>query len=225
MKKKILATSPLLIITGLAGTGFLQSAQATQVVENSLKKEFTFQDSSSSGGDDFAAILIAVGVILALGTTVSVLCKAPNVGKPSSKMANQHTGSIAIEDTTSSNKQIAPAAYIEQAHTSFRQGDVQRAITQLNHAVRVHPHEANLYTERANFRRRNLEDRLGALEDYTQAINLHPDNALFYLWRSQLYYEIGDHLKAMADHNTATRLAPQDTMYHLFPTHVNSVRR
>ena len=232
MKKKILATTLLLNITGLVGTGILQPAQSIEVITNHPAKDVkAFKNFSSRGRDDSAVILVAVGAILAFGTTVSIAAKVLNLSKPSSRTADfLHTAGEdkpeAIEDfTTSGNKQIACAAYVEQAYISFRQGDAQGAIAQLNHAIDAHPQEASLYTERANFRRRNLGDRHLALEDYTQAINLHPDNALLYLWRSQLYNEIGDKLKAMTDYNTAIRLAPENTMYHFFQTNVTSVRR
>jgi Flp pilus assembly protein TadD len=70
-------------------------------------------------------------------------------------------------------------AYVEQARTFSRQGDTQKAIAQFNNAIRTRPNDAYLYSESANLRRQNLEDKDGALEDYTQAINLHPDNPLF----------------------------------------------
>lgn len=232
MKQKILATEPLLTIAGLAGTGVLQPAQANTVEENTLVAKYIkdFHSSSSSAGNDFAAVLVTVGIILALGSTVCVVHRSLNVGKPSSSRADSlHTAEnklrSAEEDTTSGNKQMTPAAYIEKAYISFRQGDVQTGLAELNNAICLHPNNAELYTERAKFRRKNLGDKEGALEDYTQAIHLRPDNALFYLWRSQLYHEIGDMLKAMADYNTAIRLAPDDTVYHFSPTNVNSARR
>jgi tetratricopeptide (TPR) repeat protein len=232
MKQKILATEPLLTIAGLAGTGVLQPAEASTVEENPLFGKYVkdFHSSNSSLGNDFAAVLVTVGIILALGSTVCVVHKALNSGKPSSSTADSlHTGEenrrATQEHTTSGSQQITPATYIEKAYTSWRQGDVQRAVAELNNAIRLHPNNAELYTERAKFRRKNLGDKEGALEDYTQAIHLRPDNALFYLWRSQLYHEIGDMLKAMADYNTAIRLAPDDTMYHFSPTNINSARR
>lgn len=238
MNKQILATAPLLTIAGLAGTTAPQPAQAIQVVENSLKKEIkVVEPFTKSSGSDFASILIAFGVILAIGSTVSAVWKAFDIGKSSSKhvkteqqKAEEPSETITPEtiianNTTSGVKQITPKVLLEQAYTFFQQGDAQRALAEFNNAIRIHPHNAYLYTERANFRRRNLGDRVGALEDYTQAITLHPDNALFYLWRSQLYHEIGDKFKAMSDYNTAVRLAPEGTMYHFFQNNFTSGRR
>lgn len=231
MKQKILATRPLLTMAGMIGIGVLQPAEASTVEENPFVEKYTkdFHSSSSSVGNDFAGVLVTVGIILALGSTVCVVQKALNSTKLSSSTPDSvHTEEkrrTHKEDTTSSSQEIAPATYIEKAYSSWRQGDVQQAIAELNDAIRLHPHNADLYTERAKFRRKNLGDKEGALEDYTQAIHLHPDNALFYLWRSQLYHEVGDMLKAMTDYNTAIRLAPDNTVYHFSPTSINSLRR
>lgn len=227
--KKNLATVPLISIIGLVGTGVLQPAPANQVIDEPLIKDVrAFQNSSnSSEGYNFTAVLAVIAVILAFGWTVGVVRKALNPSRSSLKRADfKQTGGQdkveIIEDTTLTNKHIAPTSYVEKAYTSFRQRDVQTAIAELDRAISLHPHNAYLYIERAKFGRQNLGDRQGVLEDYMQAINLYPNNALFYLWRSQIYHEIGDKLKAMADYNTAIRLAPEDTMYHLFQVNVNS---
>jgi len=223
IKLKIIGIRQMLTIKGLALTNLIQPAPAIQAVESSRREnEKAFQNFTSGGGHDFTLIIFLVGVIFAFGSTVYLAgCKALNLGKASSRSVDSHhieeeNKPELIENTTFISKQITSTTYVERAYTSFRQGDAQRAIAELNNAIRVNPGDAYLYTERANFRRRNLGDKQGALEDYTQAISIHPENAMYYLWRSQLYHEIGDKLKAMTDYNTAIRLAPEDTMYHFF---------
>jgi len=232
MKRKILGVAPLLTTTLVVGQARIQPAQATQVSENSLTTDFqSYQNSPNSGEHSLSVILILVGVGLVFGSTVNLVYKALNPGKPSATIAesvprpkeDNQTG--AFVGTISETKQSVTNASVEQAHTLFKEGDTQKTIAQFNNAIRTRPYDAYLYSERANLRRKNLEDKDGALEDYTQAINLHPENPLFYLWRSQLYYEIGDQLKAMTDYNTAIRLAPEGTMYHSFQTKGNSSRR
>lgn len=105
--------------------------------------------------------------------------------------------------------------YIKQAYTRFAQGDIEGAIADFNTAICIYPHSAEIYTARANFRKKKLGDRQGALEDYTQAIFINPDNAFFYFWRSQTYQELGNQAKAIEDYNAAVTLAPEGTMYHL----------
>lgn len=105
--------------------------------------------------------------------------------------------------------------YIKQAYTRFAQGDIEGAIAHFNTAIGIYPHSAEIYTARANFRKKKLGDRQGALEDYTQAIFINPHNAFFYFWRSQTYQELGNQEKAIEDYNAAMNLAPEGTMYHL----------
>lgn len=207
IKKKTLTSAPLLTTTEV------HQPTATQGVD--IKG---FQNSINSNGD-LAAIAVVAGTVLAFGSTISLICKALNLGKSAAKIAEdtqQEKPETVIASTISGNQQSIIAAYVKQAHTFNRQGDTNKAIALFDNAIRVFPDDAYLYSQRANLRRQNLQDTNGALEDYTQAINLHPENPLFYLWRSQVYYEIGDKFKAMADYNTAIRLAPEDTMYHSF---------
>lgn len=227
MKRKILGVAPLLTAIPVVSQAIIQPAQATQVYENSFTKDFQgYENSRNSGEHSLSVILILVGVGLVFGSTVNLVYKALNPGKhkattadvPIPKKEQEIGARVGIASVT---KQSHTAAYVEQARTFFKQGDTNRAIALFNNAIRTRPNDAYLYTERANLRRKNLQDKDGALEDYTQAINLHPDNPLFYLWRSQLYYEIGDKLKAMTDYNTAIRLAPEGTMYHSFQTNRN----
>jgi tetratricopeptide (TPR) repeat protein len=105
--------------------------------------------------------------------------------------------------------------YIQQAYNCFAQRDIEGAIAHFQTAVFLYPHCAEIYTARAKFRKQNLGDYQGALEDYTQAINLNPHNAFFYYWRSQTYQELGNQQKAVEDYNTAMNLAPEGTIYHL----------
>lgn len=210
-KKKILTSAPLLT------TAEVNQPTATPGLENPSRYHIkSFENSTNSSGD-LAAIAIVAGTVLAFSSTISLICKALNLGKYAAKIA-EHTQEDKpepiITSKISGNQQSIIDAYVKQAHTFLRQGDTNRAIAVLDNAIRVFPEDADLYSQRANLRRQNLQDPNGAIEDYTKAINLHPDNPLFYLWRSQLYYEKGEKCKAMADYNTAIRLAPEGTMYH-----------
>ncbi len=223
MKRKILGIVPLLATTPVVSQAIIKSAQAIPVSRNSLTKDIQGYENSPNNADPtLLVIVILVGIGLVFGSTANLVYKALNSVKPKAttadslptpKKENQIGATVGVASET---KQSHSATYVEQARTFFKQGDTNRAIALFSHAIRTRPNDAYLYTERANLRRQNLEDKDGALEDYTQAINLHPDNPLFYLWRSQLYYEIGDKLKAMTDYNTAIRLAPEGTMYHCY---------
>jgi tetratricopeptide (TPR) repeat protein len=103
--------------------------------------------------------------------------------------------------------------YIQQANTCFAQGDIEGATINFHSAISLYPKCVKLYTERAKFRGHKLGDLRGALEDYTQAICISPQNALFYFWRSQTYQALGNQQKAIEDYNTAMNLAPDGTMH------------
>ncbi|MDZ8050326.1 MAG: tetratricopeptide repeat protein [Aulosira sp. ZfuVER01] len=119
------------------------------------------------------------------------------------------------QSKTTQSLQVDVSLYIKKAYNHFAQGNIEGAIADFNTAVCIHPNSAELYTARANFRKKKLGDRQGALEDYTKAIYINPHNAFFYYWRSQIYQELGNQQKAIEDYNAAVTLAPEDTMYYL----------
>jgi tetratricopeptide (TPR) repeat protein len=105
---------------------------------------------------------------------------------------------------------------IQKAHTCCAAGDIEGAMAIFQNAISRYPNCVKLYTERANIRKYQLGDLNGALEDYTQAITINPDNAFFYFWRSQTYQALGNQQEAIEDYNTAMSLAPEGTIYHVF---------
>ena len=111
--------------------------------------------------------------------------------------------------------------YIQKAYTCFAQGNIEGAIAHFDAAINRYFDCADIYTERARFRQQKLGDYQGAIEDYTQAINISPDNPFFYYWRSQTYQQLGNQQKAIEDHNTAMNFAPENTIYHIFPKITN----
>jgi tetratricopeptide (TPR) repeat protein len=106
--------------------------------------------------------------------------------------------------------------YIKQDDNYLHKGNTQQAVDQFNQAINEYPDSADLYSERANFRYKRLGDTLGAIEDYSQAICMQPENSLFYLWRSQAYNDLGESQKSIADYNTAIKLSPENTIYYFF---------
>ena len=118
---------------------------------------------------------------------------------------NQSETSIKKQIGISSNKKDTSQylLYIEKAYHNFDQGDIEGAFKNFNEAIRSQPNNADIYNERAYFRKNKLGDKEGAIADYTQAIHINPDNALFYFCRSQTYLEMGEKQKSIEDYNTA----------------------
>ncbi|MBW4510876.1 MAG: tetratricopeptide repeat protein [Scytonematopsis contorta HA4267-MV1] len=106
--------------------------------------------------------------------------------------------------------------YIQRACDCVNQGDIEGALAYFERAINSKPNSPKIYSERANFRKNKLGDRQGAIEDYTMAIEMTPDNAMLYFLRSQTYQELGNQQKAIEDYNTAMSLTPQGTIYYSY---------
>ncbi|MFM6348520.1 MAG: hypothetical protein ACKPFK_25770, partial [Dolichospermum sp.] len=74
------------------------------------------------------------------------------------------------------NSKVTPDInrYIQQAYACFKQGDIEGGMAKFQNGISLYPHCFQLYTERGNFRMHQLRDLTGALEDYTQAIDINP---------------------------------------------------
>ncbi|MEC4985783.1 MAG: tetratricopeptide repeat protein [Oscillatoria sp. PMC 1068.18] len=114
---------------------------------------------------------------------------------------------------------------LEQAKSPER----QQLVAALNYADEGNVTEANrafneIVTQRQEtplaFLYRGLSryskgDRQGAIEDYTQAIQLDSNLADAYSKRGLAYYRLGDKQKALADYNQALKLNPGDAYTYL----------
>lgn len=113
----------------------------------------------------------------------------------------------------SKNSQISA---IKKAYNCFEEGDIEGAIANFNRAISNNPHNAEIYSQRANFRHNKLKDKQGAIEDYNHAIEINPDNAYFYFWRSKVYQDLGNQRQALEDYNMAMRLTMDNNFHHDF---------
>lgn len=94
-----------------------------------------------------------------------------------------------------------------------------RALTAANVAVKKIPskdkeYKAFAYGTRAQVYL-NLEDTIQALKDYSQAINIVPDDARFYNQRAQVYYEQGKYDLADKDYLKMISLKEGDVMGYM----------
>ena len=83
-----------------------------------------------------------------------------------------------------------------------RRGDLQRAITHYNRAIRLAPKNPRLYSNRAyaHFR---TGDHQRAVEDCDHALELEPDLPMAYVNRGHARAAIGDHDRAAEDYRSA----------------------
>jgi tetratricopeptide (TPR) repeat protein len=85
--------------------------------------------------------------------------------------------------------------------------EYDRAIADLDAAIRMNPRYVDAYYERAlsHKRKKDLESEL---KEYNAVINYFPRNAGFYNRRGNLFHNRGDQDRAIADYSEAIRLSP-----------------
>ena len=72
---------------------------------------------------------------------------------------------------------------------------------------------SDIYKDRG-WTKRALGDQAGAIEDFTQAIKLKPDDVVAYSLRGMSKSELGDHAGAIADYDKAIQLTPKSTNFY-----------
>jgi lipoprotein NlpI len=86
-------------------------------------------------------------------------------------------------------------------------GDYDKAVHDLDEAIRLKPESATAYSNRGNAHSGNGEyDR--AIQDFNQAIRLKPDDEAAYVGRATTYANKGEHNLAIRDYDHAIRLNP-----------------
>jgi tetratricopeptide (TPR) repeat protein len=70
------------------------------------------------------------------------------------------------------------------------------------------PDLAFAYSIQGIVRAELMDDRQGAIDSYSQAIQLQPDRAVSYYFRAKTRYKLGNNLGAIDDYNKAIQLQP-----------------
>ena len=114
-----------------------------------------------------------------------------------------------LDRATELNKNLVNA-YVLRADISIkRERDYNRALADMNEAIKLQPKFAGFFINRA-FLRYNLDDYFGAMADYDYAIGLDPTNNVAYFNRGLLRAEVHDNDKAIADFSKVISMAPND---------------
>lgn len=93
----------------------------------------------------------------------------------------------------------ATNAYVLRADILSRTTkDFHAALDDMNEAIKLQPHQAGLFINRA-YLRYNLDDYFGAMADYDYALQLEPLNTVALFNRGLLRAEVHDNDKAIAD--------------------------
>jgi tetratricopeptide (TPR) repeat protein/S1-C subfamily serine protease len=88
----------------------------------------------------------------------------------------------------------------------FQIGEKQKGIDDYDKAISLDPESAHKYYNLRGVELNKLEDYEGALRDYNKAIELTPDNALYYSHRGDAYFQIGEKQKGIDDYDKAINL-------------------
>ena len=79
-----------------------------------------------------------------------------------------------------------------------KKATIDRALADLNQALKLKPDEANFYDSRG-FAYAGKGEYERAMADYNQALKLEPGADYAYYHRGVIYRTLGDHQKAIAD--------------------------
>jgi lipoprotein NlpI len=102
------------------------------------------------------------------------------------------------------------AAFYNNRAAAYRaKGDNDRAMADLNEAIRLNPKLAMAFNNRgAAYNERGDNDR--AIADFNEAIRLDPKSGLAYFARGRSYFFAGSVERALADFNQASAPEPKD---------------
>jgi lipoprotein NlpI len=117
------------------------------------------------------------------------------------------TGCTAMIRSGRETPQNLTAAFYNRGRAYANKGQYERAIEDLDQAIRLNPNVAQAFSTRgAAYANKGQYDR--AIQDYDQAIRLNPNFAVAFSNRGDAYRAKGDNDRAIADLNEAIRLDP-----------------
>ena len=85
-----------------------------------------------------------------------------------------------------------------------KKGNINNSIIYLNEAIEIDPYDARFYISRGTFK--GTESHEDAIEDYTKAIEIEPNNVFAYRLRGDSKRKLGDNERADEDDRKAEKL-------------------
>ena len=87
-----------------------------------------------------------------------------------------------------------------------KKGNINNSIIYLNEAIEIEPNDARFYISRGCFK--GTESHEDAIEDYTKAIEIDPNNVFAYRLRADAKRKLGDYQGAIHDYTKAIEIFP-----------------
>ena len=87
-----------------------------------------------------------------------------------------------------------------------KKGNINNSIIYLNEAIEIDPYDARFYISRGTFK--GTESHEDAIEDYTKAIEIEPNNVFAYRLRGDSKRKLGDYQGAINDYSKAIEIYP-----------------
>ena len=120
-----------------------------------------------------------------------------------------------IKPLSSQTQSVSAETYRVRAYASIQLGNYEKAIRELDQALRMNPKDAWSYHNRG-IAKRNLGQHYSAILDYDAAIRLDPNDAKAYVNRGYAKRNLGQHSAAILDYDAAIRLDPNDAKAYVY---------
>ncbi|MBC8344558.1 MAG: tetratricopeptide repeat protein, partial [Bacteroidetes bacterium] len=104
-------------------------------------------------------------------------------------------------------KYYLPLAYHSRATTNANLGNIQKALADLESAIRLDPEDSKFYLLRAQIRL-NQKDTISAKRDYDKIIELNPEDYSAYYYRAIFFTQTKKYPSALEDYNQVVLLNP-----------------
>jgi len=107
----------------------------------------------------------------------------------------------------------AEAGYIARGSAYAKEGELDRAIADFDHAKQLNPNDKNVYLGRGRvFLDRGDVD--SAIAECDRAIQIDPKDGRAYLYRGHAFADRGDFRSAVADYDRAIQLDPKNALLY-----------
>ena len=216
----------------LGNSDAVQIGETVYVAGNPLGLEGTFSDGIISGRRDSAGkkerlqmtapispgssggpVLNRKGEVIGVSTSLYNPMFGVNLAfaVPSNALTALLRRPQNIKPLSSQTQSVSAETYRVRAYASIQLGNYEKAIRELDQALRMNPKDAWSYHNRG-YAKRNLGQHSAAILDYDAAIRLDPNNAKAYVNRGIAKGELRRYPAAILDFDAAIRLDPNEAL-------------